>query len=101
MRVLLFVEMPHHVFNAAVRDGTAGEKLNRILDAIKPEATYFTERNGHRTAILLVNVDDSSRIPVLAEPWFLTFEANVEFHAAMLPEDLAKANLDELGKTWS
>ena len=42
MRILLNVNLPHAEFNAAVRDGTAGTKLNRILEAIKPEAVYFT-----------------------------------------------------------
>lgn len=38
MRMLLHVKLPHEQFNAAVRDGTAGNKLNRILEETKPEA---------------------------------------------------------------
>ena len=38
--------------------------------------------------------------PALAEPWFLTFGAEVEFRVVMLPDDLKKAGLDELGKKW-
>jgi len=38
---------------------------------------------------------------VLAEPWFLTFNAHVEFRVAMTPEDLGRANLDALGKKWA
>ena len=30
-------------------------------------------------------------IPSLAEPWFLTFNAALEFYPVMLPEDLGKA----------
>jgi len=52
MRMLLNVKLPHQPFNAAVKDGTAGSKLSRILEAIKPEAVYFTEQsagsNAHR-----------------------------------------------------
>ena len=47
-----------------------------------------------------MNVADSSKIPSLAEPWFLSFNADVEFHAAMNPEDLGKAGLDTIGKKW-
>jgi hypothetical protein len=83
-----------------VKDGTAGSKLNAILEAIKPEAVYFTEQNGHRGAVLIVDLADPSRIPALAEPWFLTFQADVEFRIAMSAEDLKKAGLDELGKKW-
>ena len=101
MRMLLNVKIPHPQFNAAVKNGTAGSKLNAILEASKPEAVYFTEQDGHRSAILIVDLPDPSKIPALAEPWFLAFEADVEFHIVMTPDDLEKAGLDELGKKWS
>ena len=101
MRILVNVRMPHQHFNAAVKDGTAGSKLTRILEAIKPEAVYFTEQNGQRGAVLVVDLPDPSKIPALAEPWFLTFQADVEFRVVMSPDDLKRAGLDELGKRWS
>jgi hypothetical protein len=101
MRVLLNVKIPHQQFNAAVKDGTAGSKLNQILEATKPEAAYFTEQDGQRGAVLVVDLSDPSKIPALAEPWFLTFQADVKFRVAMTPDDLKKAGLDELGKRWS
>ncbi len=39
-------------------------------------------------------------IPSLVEPWFLTFNANVEFRPVMNSEDLKEAGLEELGKKW-
>jgi len=78
-----------------------GEKMRRILEDIKPEAVYFTEQNGRRGAILVINMDDPSQIPAFAEPWFLTFKADVEFRVAMTPEDLQKAGLEGLGKKYS
>ncbi len=101
VRILLNVKIPHQPFNAAVKDGTAGSTLSRILEAIKPEAVYFTEQNGQRGAVLIVDLPDPSKIPALAEPWFLTFEADVEFRVVMSPEDLKRAGVDELGKKWS
>ena len=101
MRMLLNVKMPHQQFNAAVKDGTAASKLDAILEATKPEAVYFTEQNGHRTAMLIVDLPDPSKIPALAEPWFLAFEADVELRIVMTPDDLKKAGIDELGKKWS
>ena len=100
MRMLLNVKMPHQPFNAAVKDGTVGTKLKRILEAIKPEAVYFTEQNGQRGAVLVVDLPDPSKVPALAEPWFLTFQAEVEFRVAMTPEDLDKAALGDFGKKW-
>lgn len=101
MKMLMQVRIPHEKFNAAVREGTAGEKLNRILEETKPQAVYFTEFNGRRTAIMIVELDDPSKIPAFAEPWFLTFNADVEFHPIMSPDDLKRAGLDSLGKKWS
>ena len=100
MRMLIQVKIPHQEFNAAVKNGTAGQKVKRILEETKAEAVYFTEYNGQRGAVMIVNVADPSKVPSLAEPWFLTFNANVEFHIVMTPEDLARAGLDELGKKW-
>lgn len=100
MRMLLTVRIPHPEFNAAVRDGTAGRKMGRILEETKPEAVYFTEEDGQRTAILVINLEDPSRIPFFAEPWFLSFNADVRFRIVMSPDDLAKAGLDELGRKW-
>ncbi len=48
----------------------------------------------------MVNLNSPSDVPALAEPWFLTFNAEVEFRIAMTPEDLAHAGLDVLGKKY-
>ena len=101
MKMLMIVTMPHHKFNAAVKDGTVGAKLGKIMDALKPESTYFTEINGRRTGFLVVNIAESSQIPSLSEPWFLTFEADVQLHPVMLPADLQHSGLDTIGKQWS
>lgn len=101
MRVLLHIGFPHPPFNAAVKNGSAGQKLNKILDALKPEAAYFTECDGRRSAILVVDLADPSKIPALAEPWFLAFEADVKIRTVMSPDDLKRAGLEELGKKWA
>jgi hypothetical protein len=101
MKMLLNIKLPHETFNAAVKDGTIGAKLNRILEHCQPEAAYFTEQDGHRGAILIVDVAEPSKVPALAEPWFLTFKADVEFRVVMSADDLKKAALDDLGKKWS
>ena len=101
MRMLLKVKIPHEEFNQAVRDGTAGLKVRRILKDSKPEAVYFTEQNGQRGAILIVDLPDPSMVPAFAEPWFLSFNADVEFHIVMTPDDLRRAGFEELGKKWS
>ena len=100
MRMLMNVIFPHEEFNEAVRDGSCGEKIGRILEQLKPEAVYFTEQDGRRGAILVVNLDTPSQVPALAEPWFLMFSADVRFRIVMSPEDLKTAGLEELGRKW-
>jgi hypothetical protein len=99
--MLFHAKFPHEPFNTAVREGTAGTKLRRILNDLKPEAVYFSEYQGRRGCILIINVDNPSEVPAIAEPFFLLFNADCEFHIVMTPEDLGKAGLDELGKKWS
>lgn len=95
MRVMLTVSMPVATFNQAVRDGSAGPKIGRILEETHPEAVYFTERNGLRTALIVADVKKNSDIPALSEPWFLTFDATVQIDIAMTPEDLKDADLSQ------
>lgn len=101
MRMLLQVRIPHQEFNAAVRDGSAEGKMKKIIDETKAEAVYFTEYEGRRGAIMIINLNDPSEVPKFAEPWFLSFNADVQFHIVMTPEELGRAGLKELGKKWS
>ena len=50
--------------------------------------------------VLIVDVADPTKVPSIAEPFFLTFSARVKFHIVMGPDDLAQAGLDELGEKW-
>ena len=43
MRTLRHVKIPHDSFSASVKDGSAGRKLRRILDEVKPRR--FTLRS--------------------------------------------------------
>ena len=36
-------------------------------------------------------MQDASQIPAIAEPWMLAFNASIELHPVMIPDDLAKA----------
>ncbi len=100
MRFLVKAIMPAEGANRAIRDGSMAKKMQAILAELKPEAAYFIEAGGKRTALLFLNIDEPSEIPAVAEPFFLNFNADVEFHPAMTPEDLGKAGLDALGKKW-
>jgi len=101
MKMLVNVTLPIEPFNSMVRKGTAGDTLNRVVDDIKPESIYFTEVDGHRGAVMVVEVSDASAVPSIAEPWFLNFEAQCEFSIAMTPDDLMRADLTKLAAKWN
>lgn len=101
MRMLMIAKMETAQFNTTVRNGDADKIMNRILEECRPEAVYFTDEDGCRTAVLVVKVEDQSQIPRLAEPWFLNFNASIQFKVAMTPEDLKKSGLQDLARKWS
>ena len=100
MRMLMTVKMPNTEFNAAVRYGSASNTISRILEECAAEAVYFTEMQGQRTVLMVVNINEPSQIPRLAEPWFLSFNATVELKIAMTLEDIRKAGLEDMGRNW-
>ncbi|MGA2960520.1 MAG: DUF3303 family protein [Candidatus Korobacteraceae bacterium] len=91
MRCLLKVSIPTEIGNGRIVDGSLAKTIESILDDLNPESAYFIEEQGARTGVIVCNVKDESEIPAIAEPWFLAFNARVEFHPAMTVADLKKA----------
>ena len=91
MRFMLKVNIPVESGNAAAKAGKLGSTIQSILAESKPEAVYFTDDNGQRTAFIFLELQDASQIPAIAEPWMLAFNASIQFRPVMIPDDLAKA----------
>jgi hypothetical protein len=91
MRFLVKVNIPVEAGNAAAKAGKLGETIQSILAEMKPEAAYFTDDAGQRTGYIVLQMQDAAQIPAIAEPWFLAFNASIEIHPVMIPDDLAKA----------
>jgi hypothetical protein len=88
MRMLMKVTIPGAEGNAAIINGSLGSTIGSILADLKPESVYFLEENGLRTGIIVFNLENTSQLPAVAEPWFLAFNAKVELHPTMTMEDL-------------
>jgi hypothetical protein len=94
MRYLIRFHFPVEHGNAVLRDPKFGERMRGMLADLKAEAAYFTAVDGQRGGYIVVNFDDASKIPAMAEPLFLWLKADIEFIPVMVPEDLAKAGED-------
>ncbi|MFD5627045.1 MULTISPECIES: hypothetical protein [unclassified Streptomyces] len=90
MRVLLRATMDTEKSNESLRSGKMPELLTEILDHIKPEAAYFGPLGGRRTALLVLDMKDSSEIPALGEPFLTEFNAEIEITPIMNGEDLQR-----------
>ncbi|GAA5211834.1 hypothetical protein [Streptomyces thinghirensis] len=90
MRVLLKATLDTEKSNELVRSGKMTDLMRETLDHIKPEAAYFGVLGGRRTALLVLDMQDSSEMPRLGEPFLMEMNAEVEVCPIMNGEDLAK-----------
>ena len=90
MRFLILAKIPTEDGNKMVQDPNLLEKLEKYINKVKAEATYFFEADGNRVASFIVDIESADQIPVLAEPLFSGMGANVEFHPVMSFDDLKK-----------
>jgi hypothetical protein len=90
MRFFLKISIPVEAGNAAAKKDRF-RSIQLILEEQKPEAAYFLQDGGTRTAILIVNMEDASQLAEIVEPWFLALNASVECKPVMVAGDLQKA----------
>lgn len=91
MRTLLRFTVPVQTGNAAIIDGALAKTIESLMKDLKPEAAYFYAQNGERAGSLVFDMHDTSQIPSIAEPLFISLNAKVEFIPVMNAEDLKKA----------
>ena len=92
MRMMMQMSIPVEAGNRAARTGAFGPSFQKILEALKPEAAYFTtQTSGERGGFIVFDLKDTSEIPAVAEPFFLAFNARVTFCPVMNAQDLANA----------
>jgi hypothetical protein len=91
MRVLVRAMIPTTAGNKMVKDPNFLKNIEDYIKKFSCEASYFTEVNGNRTMVFILDLPSSDMIPAIAEPLFQGFDANVEIHPAMNLDDLKKA----------
>jgi len=92
MRTVMQISIPVEAGNKAARTGMLGPAFQKMVDAMNPEAAYFTATSsGERGGFIVFDLADPSQIPAIAEPFFLAFNAKLWFSPAMSAADLQKA----------
>jgi hypothetical protein len=90
MRYIIRAKFPTEAGNKMVKDPNFLNNLENYMNDVKPEASYFFEADGKRTFGFVVDMQNTYRMPMIAEPLF-QWGAEVEFHPVMSFEDLKKA----------
>ena len=90
MRFLILAKIPTEDGNKMIQDPNFLRKLEKYINKVKAEATYFFEADGNRVASFIVDIKSADQIPVLAEPLFSGMGAHVQFHPVMSFDDLKK-----------
>ena len=94
MRCIVECVFPVETGNRSILDGTLLSKIKKYLEAVKPEAVYFTVRDGQRTMFAVVNLPSEDKMVAFNEPLWLDWKASVSMTPAMSLADLEKAGRD-------
>jgi hypothetical protein len=103
MKFIMKVQIPNPYGNELLKDPQFGAKMQKVLEEVKAESAYFTTIDGCRGGYVIVNMNDASEIPRIAEPFFLWLNANIDFIPVMTPQDLGKAGpaIEEAARKWA
>jgi len=77
--------------------------MKQLLEEVKAEAAYFITIDGCRGAYVVINMNEASDIPKIAEPFFFWLNADICFIPVMTPQDLGKAGpeIELAAKNWA
>lgn len=96
MRMRLTVKMQTKAGNRAIEGGSMAKLIEATMDRIKPEAAYFHDQDGCRTATFYFDLKDPADIPSIAEPLFMGLEAEISMTPVMNADDLRKGLTDAM-----
>ena len=103
MRILITFSINPEKGDRLIKEGRLGETMGPILEELQPEAAYFTDVEGTRGGLLVVDMEDGSQIPNMVEPLLLALGATVRMQPVMTPEDLRGAAgeaLQQMGQKY-
>ena len=96
MRMMMRARIPVEAGNAALEDGTLPAALQEVMALVHVDAVYIGPDQGVRTAMIFFDMNDSSDIPAITEPFFQKVNAEIELVPVMNQDDL-RAGMAKLG----
>lgn len=97
MRVLATVRFDAEAGSRAIESGALPKVLESFMEQVRPESAYFGPAAGERTAFIVFDLKDPSRMPPLFEPLFRDLKAKIDVLPVMNKDDL-QAGLSEVGR---
>jgi hypothetical protein len=101
---------PADAIVAAYADWLATSSVPKLLVKADPGALLAAGANREWPAqvevtqargTMVIDVPDPSKVPAIAGPFFMRFQASISFYPCLTPDDLAKSNLEELGRKYA
>jgi hypothetical protein len=90
MRMMMKVQMDTEAGSQAIADGSMPPLMQEMMEKLQPESAYFGPEGGVRTAFLVFDLQDTSELPSISEPFFSKLKATVQMFPVMNREDLQK-----------
>jgi len=90
IRMMLKVQIPVEGGNDAIKAGTQNEIFENLIARINPEAAYFSQEDGLRTAYFVYVIQDTADFAAIHEPLIQGLGARVYDQPALTWEELGK-----------
>jgi hypothetical protein len=99
MRMMLRAVIDTPSGNAVIRDGSIAGVIERMVQQLHPEATYFAEDDGQRSCFVVFDMTDAAQLPAISEPLFQIGNARVTVTPCMDLADLQRGLAQVEGAT--
>jgi hypothetical protein len=88
MRMFMKVMFDVEASNRAIKDGSIAKIIESFASSFKPEGMWFVAQEGKRCMVAVFDLPSTSKIPLVAEPFFEGLGASIEATPAMSLADL-------------
>ncbi|TDC22805.1 hypothetical protein E1265_14700 [Streptomyces sp. 8K308] len=88
MRMMLRARLDTQLASEAVKSGRMPTIMQSLYERLSPEAAYYCPVEGARGCTFVFDMQDTSQIPSIAEPFFEELGAEIDITPVMNRDDL-------------